>query len=182
MGRLDDIIERNKNPKTSFRKSKVAASSPVSSSKPSGDDGAGKPIDKLSSGDQGAGGEDRLARIVARNQRANTGLKRRRLAMPATNPTAPLVFESEHDPKVGRLDRIIARNKNPDANYRWLKVGLAGVVLFVVLVLLIFTDLAAPPQAAYPTPSEPAAKPSGVGGVKLWKQPKKSGSAEKAQR
>ena len=177
MGRLDDIIERNKNPKTSFRKSKVSASS--DNSKPSDGDQPAEP----GSGDQPADGkrESRLDNIIVRNQRANTGLKKRRLEMPVTD-SAPPSFESEHDPRVGRLDRIIARNKKPNANYRWLKVGLAGVVLFVVLVLLIFTDLAAPPPATYPTPTDPAAKPSGVGGVKLWKQPKKSGSAEKAQR
>lgn len=121
MGRLDDIVERNKHPKTSFRKQKAA---------------------------------------------------------PAPKAQTTQVNQAEQGETRGRLDRIIERNKHPDAKFRWLKVGLAGIVLFVVLVLLIFTDLASPPDEAYPEPV-PAAKPSGVDGVKLWKAPKKKPSAAK---
>ncbi len=125
MGRLDDIIERNKNPKTSFRKAKPAS-------------GAAPKLPKAETTE---------------------------------------VNQAEQGEDKGRLDRIIARNKNPNAGFKWLKVGLAGIVLFVVLILLIFTDLAAPPQAAYPQ-QQPAAKPTGVDGVKLWRAPaKKTGSA-----
>jgi hypothetical protein len=53
---------------------------------------------------------------------------------------------------VGRLDEIIQRNRSPGRARRIAKgrrgMGLAGVVLFVVLLLLIFTDLATPPDVA----------------------------------
>ena len=55
---------------------------------------------------------------------------------------------------MGRLDNIIERNRNPRraVGYKYLKVGLASVVLFVVLVLLIFTDLAQPSESSPPAP------------------------------
>ncbi len=164
MGRLDDIIERNKNPKTSFRK-------PVKGSKR--DD---KPATETASGEAStlsATAPDAPDAPDAKpSDRRNVRSYSKVPAPPAS--TTREVNQGVGDEK-GRLDKIVARNKKPDANYRWLKVGLAGIVLFVVLILLIFTDLAAPPKAAYP--EAPAAKPSGVDGVKLWKAPKKSGSA-----
>jgi len=56
---------------------------------------------------------------------------------------------------VGRLDNIIERNRNPRRaiGYKHLKVGLASLVLFVVLVLLIFTDLAQPSESSMPAPA-----------------------------
>lgn len=150
MGRLDDIIERNKNPKTSFRKPVKGAPAAT----PAVTDGASsdEPVVEKPAG--------RRAPI---GQRGREALDKR--------------TESVDEQGKNRLDRIIARNERPDAKYRWLKVGLAGIVLFIVLVLLIFTDLAAPPEAAYP--ETPTAKPTGVDGVKLWKAPKKSGSSAK---
>lgn len=51
---------------------------------------------------------------------------------------------------MGRLDDIIERNKHPRRSLRQRKGfavgGLVGVVLFVVLLLLIFTKLAQPPE------------------------------------
>lgn len=65
---------------------------------------------------------------------------------------------------MGRLDDIIERNRNPRGALRQAKgrrgVGLAGVVLFVVLILLIFTDLARSPDAPpAPGPRAPTAAP-----------------------
>jgi len=161
VGRLDDIIERNKNPKGSFRKPK-----PVAESSPQGEEAPASPPEPGS----------RLDRIVERNRNPKTSFRKPKKAEPLPKAGTTEVNQAEQGEQKGRLDRIIARNKSPNAGYRWLKVGLAGMVLFVVLILLIFTDLASPPQAAYP--EQPAVKPSGVDGVKLWKAPKKkSGSA-----
>jgi hypothetical protein len=82
---------------------------------------------------------------------------------------------------VGRLDDIIERNRNPRAAIRKRGgrrgVGLTGVVLFVVLVLMIFTDLAHPPDADDPRPEGPAAAPGGkVRGVLLG-GPRRPGSS-----
>lgn len=123
MGRLDDIVERNRNPKGSFRKAKAPAPR--------------KPETAEVNQPEPGAGEDK-----------------------------------------GRLDRIIDRNRNPNRSYKWIRVGLAGIVLFVVLILLIFTDLASPPDEAYPA-RPPATRPTGVDGVKLWRAPKRSGSATK---
>lgn len=159
MGRLDDIIERNKNPKTSFRKPKAGPGDESATTAPEVDPPA-EPA-------------------ATKRPRSPLRISKPRGDEPPTKAATTAVNQAEQGEQKGRLDRIVARNQKPNANYRWLKVGLAGIVLFVVLVLLIFTDLAAPPDAAYPEPV-PAAKPSGVGGVKLWKAPvKKSGSATK---
>ncbi len=155
MGRLDDIIERNKHPKASFRKSKPAPGA----TEPTTDD------------------RDGASAQVVEPKRGKPILRRAK-AEPAPRPATQAVNQAEQGEQKGRLDRIIARNEKPDANYRWLKVGLAGIVLFVVLVLLIFTDLAAPPDAAYP-PARVQVKPSGVDGVKLWKAPVKKPGATK---
>ncbi len=158
MGRLDDIIERNKNPKTSFR----------------------KPVKGLIAPDKKAGEGTQADAPDASDAKPSARRNARSFSKVPAPPKASTreVNQAEGDDKVGRLDRIVARNRKPDASYRWLKVGLAGIVLFIVLVLLIFTDLAAPPQAAYP--EAPAAKPAGVDGVKLWRAPvKKPGSAER---
>lgn len=158
MGRLDDIIERNKHPKTSFRKPKADRGDDV----PTPATGTAPP--ETTDGQQRRKTRFRTPKVARGDE-------------PPTKAETSEVNQAEQGQQKGRLDRIIARNEKPNANFRWLKVGLAGIVLFVVLVLLIFTDLAAPPEAAYPTP-EPAAKPTGVDGVKLWKAPtKKSGSA-----
>lgn len=111
----------------------------------------------------------RLEDIALRNKKPKT---RFRKAPAAPRPQTKEVNQGEGDEK-GRLDQIIARNQHPNSNYRWLKVGLGGLVLFVVLILLIFTDLANPPEDPQPAPvvKEPG------GGVKLWKAPKQSGSA-----
>lgn len=145
MGRLDDIIERNKNPKTSFRKAKSASKVEA------------PPVVEEAAREPEPEPEQHRVRLRRRD---------RDLPMPKAGTSE--VNQAEQGENKGRLDRIIERNKHPDAQYRWLKVGLAGIVLFVVLVLLIFTDLAAPPEAAYPEPT-PAAKPTGVDGVKLWR-------------
>lgn len=158
MGRLDDIIERNKNPKTRFRKPKADRGDGASSTSPE----VAPPAEP------------------AATKRPRLGLRasKARGDEPPTKAATTEVNQAEQGEQKGRLDRIIARNEKPNANYRWLKVGLAGVVLFVVLVLLIFTDLAAPPDAAYPT-ERVQTKPSGVDGVKLWKAPVKKPGATK---
>ena len=59
---------------------------------------------------------------------------------------------------MGRLEDIIQRNRKPRGsvrNRRGLGVGLVSIILFVVLILLIFTDLAHPPD------DEPAPPPTG---------------------
>ena len=120
----------------------------------------------------------RLDDIVEQNKHPKASFRKAKKPAPAPKAETKEVNQAEQGEEKGRLDRIIARNKNPDAKFRWLKVGLAGIVLFVVLVLLIFTDLAAPPDAAYPT-ERVQTKPSGVDGVKLWKAPVKKPSAAK---
>jgi hypothetical protein len=70
---------------------------------------------------------------------------------------------------VGRLDDIIDRNKHPRRSRRKLSgrrgVGLAGVVLFLVLIALIFTNFAqpddepAPPRSRDHVPDVYLAKP-----------------------
>jgi hypothetical protein len=59
---------------------------------------------------------------------------------------------------VGRLEEIVERNRNPRAAIRKSGgrrgVGITGVVLFVVLILLCFTDLAHPPQDPPPPPAD----------------------------
>jgi hypothetical protein len=141
VGRLDDIIERNKNPKTSFRKP--------------------------------AGSEKRAKSVADQPADAAPAAK----AEAAVDPAVAEILASHGPEKPGaRLDKIVARNKKPNTNFRWLKVGLAGIVMFVALILLLFTDLADPPEDHRPL-SPPAAKPSGVDGVKLWRAPvKKAGS------
>lgn len=161
MGRLDDIIERNKNPKTSFRK-------PAKGSKRDEKPAEATPAEAAAS-------EPTAATPDAPDAKPSRTAKSYSKVPAPPKSTTREVNQRVGDEK-GRLDKIVARNRKPDANYRWLKVGLAGIVLFVVLILLLFTDLAAPPRAAYP--EAPAAKPAGVDGVKLWRAPvKKAGSA-----
>lgn len=77
---------------------------------------------------------------------------------------------------MGRLEDIIERNRNPRAAIRNRKgrrgVGLPGVVLFVVLLLLIFTDLAKPPEPDPP----PLRQSDQVRGVMLSSPAKRAGS------
>ena len=58
---------------------------------------------------------------------------------------------------MGRLEDIAERNRNPRAAIRKMKnrrgVGLTGIVLFVVLILLAFTDLGHSPP---PDPGPPS--------------------------
>jgi hypothetical protein len=172
VGRLDDIIERNKNPKTSFRKPKPSSGSVASAEPPAEPEVPREPSDEAPG--------SRLDRIVERNKNPKTSFRKAK-PVPAPKAETQEVNQAEQGEQKGRLDRIIARNQNPNGGYRWLKVGLAGVVLFVVLILLIFTDLASPPEAAYP--EKPAAtKPTGVDGVKLWRAPKKKTSGSGAPR
>jgi hypothetical protein len=76
---------------------------------------------------------------------------------------------------VGRLENIIERNRHPGRHRKrkgLVGIGLATLVVFVALILLIFTDLANPPEAAKPAET-PAVKPDAVRGVPLWREPKK---------
>jgi len=72
---------------------------------------------------------------------------------------------------VGRLDDIIERNKNPRRALRRKKGvaigGLVSVVLFVVLLLLIFTNLAQPPEDAYPQPAAAGSSEHRVRDIRL---------------
>lgn len=77
---------------------------------------------------------------------------------------------------MGRLENIIERNRHPGRHRKrkgLVGIGLATLVVFVALILLIFTDLASPPEASRPPPEAPAAKPDTVRGVPLWREPKK---------
>jgi len=83
---------------------------------------------------------------------------------------------------VGRLENIIERNQRPGKSRirRGLGVGFAMIVVFVVLILLIFTDLATPPEDERLAP-EPAARPAPnqprpVRGLKLWSPAARGGS------
>jgi hypothetical protein len=82
---------------------------------------------------------------------------------------------------VGRLENIIERNRHPGRSRKrkgLVGIGLATIVVFVALILLIFTDLASPPEAAKPPP-EPAVKPDTVRGVPLWREPARRPSEKK---
>jgi hypothetical protein len=82
---------------------------------------------------------------------------------------------------VGRLENIIERNRHPGRHRKrkgLVGIGLATLVVFVALILLIFTDLANPPEAAKPPgvgdeQRSPAVKPDTVRGVPLWREPQK---------
>jgi hypothetical protein len=70
---------------------------------------------------------------------------------------------------VGRLDDIIERNLNPRRAMRKRKgpgVGLVSIVLFVVILLLIFTNLAQPPEDAV-APAPPSGSEHRVRDVRL---------------
>lgn len=56
---------------------------------------------------------------------------------------------------MGRLEDIVERNRNPrrSARRKGLGVGIASVFLLIVLSLLIFTDLASPPDQPPPAAS-----------------------------
>ncbi|MGE0872287.1 MAG: hypothetical protein AB7P03_27255 [Kofleriaceae bacterium] len=54
---------------------------------------------------------------------------------------------------MGRLENIIARNRRPPRRFHRLTVLIIGGVLAAVILLSIFTDLAAPPSRPYQTPS-----------------------------
>jgi hypothetical protein len=55
---------------------------------------------------------------------------------------------------VGRLEDIIARNRNLKGNRERVMVTIAfGVALLVILALMVFTDLGKPPPP--PRPSDP---------------------------
>lgn len=116
MGRLDDIIERNKNPGKARKPSGDAPASP---------------------------------------------------AAPEAAPAAPAAREKS------RLDQIIERNKNPRKHGRsGVTMGLVvAAFVFLILVLIVFTDFDDSPTAKSP---EPTVAPSGekrVDGVLLYREP-----------
>jgi hypothetical protein len=113
MGRLDDIIERNKNPGKAHKAPGDAPASPE-----------------------------------------------------ATAPASPAGEKS-------RLDQIIERNQNPRKHGRsGVTMGLVvAAFVFLILVLIVFTDLDDSPTAQAP---EPTVAPSGekrVDGVLLYREP-----------
>jgi hypothetical protein len=60
---------------------------------------------------------------------------------------------------VGRLDNIIARNRQPNRMHERMVVSLVfGAIVLLILALAVFTDLGAPPEApgAQGTPRAPA--------------------------
>jgi len=72
---------------------------------------------------------------------------------------------------VGRLENIIARNRNPSGRRDRYALGLLGVVLVVVVGMLIFTGLALPPGTPDPATAEPAKPDDSVRGIKLYRPP-----------
>jgi hypothetical protein len=84
---------------------------------------------------------------------------------------------------VGRLENIIERNRHPGRHRKrkgLVGISLATLVVFVALILLIFTDLASPPEASDPSiplrspaTEAPATRPDAVRGVPLWREPAK---------
>jgi hypothetical protein len=82
---------------------------------------------------------------------------------------------------MGRLDDIVARNKHPRRHRRAaFPIGI-GLSLFVllILVLMIFTDLAAPPKTDTQPPETSAQPEKGrVRGIMLYSEPRRdAGSA-----
>ncbi len=81
---------------------------------------------------------------------------------------------------MGRLEDIIERNKHPGKTARkrrGIGMSFAMIVVFGALVLLIFTDLASPPDDKPAPAPTPTAKPDGqVRGLKLWSPKRGSGS------
>lgn len=71
---------------------------------------------------------------------------------------------------MGRLENIIARNRNPSGRRDRYALGLLGVVLVIVLGLLVFTGFALPPGTPDPVTDPPPPTPDErVRGIKLYK-------------
>ena len=125
MGRLDDIIERNKNPGKARTPAADSAASPA--------------------------------------------------------PAAPATPAKGLD-GMSRLDQIVERNKHPGKyGRRGVTMGvLLAAFVFLILVLIVFTDFDESPTATQP---EPAVVPSGekrVDGVLMYREPARRDAATDA--
>lgn len=72
---------------------------------------------------------------------------------------------------MGRLENIIARNRNPKGNRERLTVGIGlGLFLLLIIFLVVFTELGIPDEPA-PAPSSIDPTDRRVDDVKLYVPP-----------
>jgi hypothetical protein len=135
VGRLEDIIERNRNP-SEARKREAKAKAKASA--------------------------------IAEPRRSRKSERR-----PANEAAGPAAAKRED-----RLRDIVERNQNPGRGQLGKRIGMTAVpiILLVVLLLLIFTNLAERPDAPPPAPGSSDHKR--VNDIRLWTPPAKhAGSA-----
>ena len=71
---------------------------------------------------------------------------------------------------MGRLEEIVARNKHPGRHRKGVSMGiLVAIFVFVILILMIFTDLDERPDVPKDV-AEPAATEKRVNGVLLYRE------------
>jgi hypothetical protein len=79
---------------------------------------------------------------------------------------------------VGRLEDIVARNKNPKGRRMTWSFGVRSLLLLVILAILIFSNLAEPPADNRPGINIVPPKDPAVRDVKLWSPPKQKPKPE----
>lgn len=115
----------------------------------------------------------RLEDIIERNK--NPGKARKEAASCDAAAAPPVAAKRKGLDGMSRLDQIVERNKHPR------KYGRSGVTMgllvaafvFLILVLMVFTDFDESPDAQ---PPAPAAAPSGekrVDGVLMYREPRR---------